>query len=186
MNAAGELAPGGEQVRAAPYLTSRRESDIDYNVVRRGFCMRGRAAKRVLRVPPHPPTSLRLPRATRQAVQALARQRGESMHAALQRLIEEGMRMATCPGILFVDGVSGRRACIAGTGIDVWEVARALHSCQGDEGAMRALYPQLSHAQVTAALRYAKASPGEISERIALAEAAEAEAMKTFLPLKVC
>ena len=147
--------------------------------------MRRRAAKRVLRVPSHPPTSLRLPPVTRQAVQALARQRGESMNAALQRLIEEGMRMARCPGILFADGVSGRRACIAGTGIDVWEVVRTLQSCQGDEGAMRALYPQLSHAQVTAALRYARTYPGEVSERIAMADAAEAEAMETFPPLKV-
>ena len=144
-----------------------------------------RAMRRVGKVPSQAPTSLRLPRATRQAVQALARQRGESMNAALQRLIEEGVRMARCPGILFMDGVSGRRACIAGTGIDVWEVARTLQSCQGDEAAMRALYPQLSHAQVTAALRYAKTYPGEISERISLADAAEAEAMETFPPLKV-
>lgn len=131
------------------------------------------------------PTSLRLSPATRQAVQALARARGESVNAALQRLIEEGVRMARCPGIVFVDGASGRRACIAGTGIDVWEVVRTLRSCGGDEAAMRALYPQLSHAQVTAALRYARAYPAEISERIALAEATEAEAMETLPSLAV-
>jgi len=107
------------------------------------------------------------------------------MNAALQRLIEEGLRMARCPGIVFVDGASGRRACIAGTGIDVWEVARALRSCQGDEAAMRALYPQLTHAQITVALRYAKAYPAEISERVALADSTEAEAMETFPFLKV-
>lgn len=147
--------------------------------------MRRRAMKRVLKAPIHAPTSLRLPQATRQAVQALARQGGESMNAALQRLIEEGVRMARCPGIVFVDGASGRRASIAGTAIDVWEVARTLQGCQGDEAAMRALYPHLTHVQVTAALRYAKAFPDEISSRIALADAAEAEAMETFPTLKL-
>lgn len=58
---------------------------------------------------------------------------------------------------------------------------RSLRSCQGDETAMRALYPQLSHAQVTAALRYAKTYPDDIAERIALAEAVETDAM-AFVP----
>ena len=141
----------------------------------------GADAKAALRAP----TSLRLSPATRQGVRGLARARGESMNAALQRLIEEGVRMAKCPGVVFVDGASGRRACIAGAGIDVWEVVRTLRSCGGDEAAMRALYPQLSHAQVTAALRYVRAYPAEISERIALAETAEVEAMETLPSLDV-
>jgi uncharacterized protein (DUF433 family) len=115
----------------------------------------------------------------------LARHRGESINATLQRLVDEGVRLARCPGIVFADGASGRRACISGSAIDVWEVARTLRSCQGEEAAMRALYPQLSHAQIAAALRYARAYPDEISERIALADAAEAEAMETFPILKV-
>ncbi len=126
--------------------------------------------------PSHTPTSLRISSATRQAVQALARARGESMNSALQRLIEEGVRMARCPGIVFVDAASGRPARIAGTGIAVWEVMRPLRSCGGDEAAMRALYPQLSHAQVTAALRYARTYPAELSERLALADAIDADA----------
>ena len=107
------------------------------------------------------------------------------MHATLHRLIDEGVRLARCPGIVFTDGAAGRRASIAGTGIDVWEVARTLRSCHGDETAMRALYPQLSHAQLTAALRYAKRYPAEIADRIALTDALEAEALETVPTLKV-
>ncbi len=135
--------------------------------------------------PSQSPTSLRLSPETRRAVEALARQRGESLNAALRRIIDEGVRMARCPGILFADGPSGRRACIAGTGIDVWEVTRTLRSCQGNESAMRALYPQLTHAQITSALRYAKTFPDEIAERIAMAETAEIEAMEAVPFLKV-
>lgn len=143
-----------------------------------------RATKVKPRAAAKTPLSLRLPPATRRAVQMLARHRGESINATLKRLVDEGVRMARCPGIVFADGASGRRACIPGSAIDVWEVARTLRSCQGDEAAMRALYPQLSHAQIAAALRYARAYPDEISERIALVDAAEAEAMETFPVLK--
>ena len=131
------------------------------------------------------PTSLRLPPELRTGVEALARQRGESLNAALRRLVEEGVRMAGCPGIIFVDGPSGRRACVAGSGIDVWEVMRTLKSCGGDEAAMRELYPSLPHVQVTAALRYAKAYPDEIAERIARAERWESEAVDSFPTLKL-
>lgn len=131
------------------------------------------------------PISLRLPAATRQAVQTLARQRGQSMNSTLNRLIDEGVRQAKCPGIVFTDGPTGRRASIAGTSVDVWEVMRTLRSCEGDETAMRALYPQLSHAQITAALRYARAYPDGIQERISLADAVESEAMRSIPALKL-
>src|SRR3990172_9328062 len=119
--------------------------------------MARRAAEADAKAASRAPTSLRLSPATRQGVRGLARARG----------------------------ASGRRACIAGAGIDVWEVVRTLRSCGGDEVAMRALYPQLSHAQVTAALRYARAYPAEISERIALVETAEVEATETLPSLEV-
>jgi uncharacterized protein (DUF433 family) len=106
------------------------------------------------------------------------------MHTTLVRLIDEGIRQARCPGITFTDGPSGRRASIAGTGIDVWEVARTLRSCDGDEAAMRALYPQLGHTQVAAALRYARTYRDDVEERIALADAMEHEAMETIPTMK--
>jgi uncharacterized protein (DUF433 family) len=146
---------------------------------------RASAKKQIAKSPSHTPISVRLPAALRQTVQTLARQRGESGNAALNRLIDEGVRMAKCPGVLFTDGPSGRRASIAGSGVDVWEVVRTLRSCQGDEAAMRALYPQLSHAQITAALRYAKTYADGIAERIALADAVESEGMESVPTLKV-
>lgn len=46
---------------------------------------------------------------------------GASTSALAQRLIDEGLRMADHPGIMFKDGPSGRRAALA-YGPDVWEV----------------------------------------------------------------
>jgi hypothetical protein len=50
---------------------------------------------------------------------------GSSTSALAQRLIDEGLRMADHPGIIFKDGPSGRRAALA-YGPDVWEIIKYL------------------------------------------------------------
>lgn len=50
---------------------------------------------------------------------------GANASALAQRLVDEGLRMADHPGILFKDGASGRRAALA-YGPDVWEVIKFL------------------------------------------------------------
>ena len=59
---------------------------------------------------------------------ARLRQRANAMPGAsaaglAQRLIDEGLRMADHPGVIFKDGPSGRRAALA-YGPDVWEVIK--------------------------------------------------------------
>lgn len=61
---------------------------------------------------------------------ARLRQRARAMTGAsaaglAQRLIDEGLRMADHPGVIFKDGPSGRRAALA-YGPDVWEVIKFL------------------------------------------------------------
>lgn len=36
--------------------------------------------------------------------------------------LTEAEKMARVPGIYYMDGATGRRACIVGTGLDVWEL----------------------------------------------------------------
>ncbi len=54
-----------------------------------------------------------------------AAQRAESISSAGERLIDEGLRMESHPGIVFRDGPSGRRAGLA-AGPDVCEVVGLL------------------------------------------------------------
>src|SRR5271169_6915699 len=61
---------------------------------------------------------------------ARLRQRARAMTGAsaaglAQRLIDEGLRMADHPGVIFKDGPSGRRAALA-YGPDIWEVVKFL------------------------------------------------------------
>jgi hypothetical protein len=50
---------------------------------------------------------------------------GVSIAGLAQRLIDEGLRMADHPGVIFKDGPSGRRAALA-YGPDIWEVIKFL------------------------------------------------------------
>jgi hypothetical protein len=50
---------------------------------------------------------------------------GASVAGLAQRLIDEGLRMADHPGVIFKDGPSGRRAALA-YGPDLWEVIKFL------------------------------------------------------------
>ena len=90
------------------------------------------------------------------------------------------------PGIGFVDGPTGRRAVLLGTGLDVWEVVAVVAENRGSVSAAAA-YLDLSVATVRAAIRYYAAYPGEIDEilerqaAIAEREAAAAKRERAIL-----
>jgi hypothetical protein len=50
---------------------------------------------------------------------------GATTSSLAQRLIDEGLRMADHPGVVFKDGPSGRRAALA-YGPDIWEIIKFL------------------------------------------------------------
>ena len=57
---------------------------------------------------------------------------GMSLSSAANRLVDEALRMAEHPGVIFRSGPTGRRAALAG-GPDVWEVIRAIKSAHAAE-----------------------------------------------------
>jgi hypothetical protein len=57
---------------------------------------------------------------------------GLSLSSAANLLVDEGLRMAEHPGIVFRPGATGRRAGLA-AGPDVWEIVRALKSAKEAE-----------------------------------------------------
>ena len=73
--------------------------------------------------------------------------------------------MRQCPGIYFADEPSGRTAKIGGTGLGVWEVVRDFTTDQ-NAARIRKAFPQLSQAQVTAALIYYSRYRDEVQAKI--------------------
>jgi len=89
--------------------------------------------------------------------------------------------MRHCPGIYFADEPSGRTAKIGGTGLSVWEVVRDFSRGQ-DSGRIRKAFPQLSRAQVTAALMYYTRYRDEVQARIDANAAMTPEAIERRYP----
>ena len=114
--------------------------------------------------------SLRLPREIAKAIEELAEVSGQDFSAAAIELLAEAIKMRRCPGIVFADGPAGRRARIAGTGLDVWEVIATYQSVGREIARVRQAYHWLSDPQLRAALGYYAAYPDEIDRRIALNE----------------
>lgn len=99
-----------------------------------------------------------------------AHRRGEAKARVAERLIDEGLRMESHPGILFRDGPAGRRAALI-AGPDVWEVIETLKGTglAGEQAiAAAADWGNLTLAQVRGAVRYYAEFREEVDERIAL------------------
>src|SRR5437879_9450526 len=96
-------------------------------------------------------TTMRLRRSLRKDLETTAVRTRRSVADVAQELLDEALRMRQWPGIYFADEPSGRTAKIGGTGLGVWEVVRDF-SRDKNSGRTRKAFPQLSRAQVTAAL----------------------------------
>jgi hypothetical protein len=113
---------------------------------------------------------------------------GMSMSAAANRLVDEGLRMAEHPGVVFRVGPTGRRAGLAG-GPDVWEVIRAVRSAHAVEPELDShdLLKLVSDNTgmtthlLSIAVRYWAAYPDEVDAEIAAANAAEDSAEQAWL-----
>jgi hypothetical protein len=113
---------------------------------------------------------------------------GMSLSSAANRLVDEALRMAEHPGVIFRSGPTGRRAALAG-GPDVWEVIRAIQSAHSAEPGLdgdnlMSLVSEntgIALRLVTTAVRYWAGYPGEVDAEIAGAETAEEDAEQAWL-----
>jgi uncharacterized protein (DUF433 family) len=109
---------------------------------------------------------IRIPAELDQEIINESEARGKSWSAMTAELLEEAIRMRRAPGIAFVDGPTGRRAVVAGTGLDAWEIIATWKEGGEDHGLLRQNYPWLSEAQLRAALGYYEIYPSEIDARL--------------------
>ncbi len=110
--------------------------------------------------------SLRLPAETMKEIEQMAKETGQDFSNITKDLLQEAIKMRRCPGILFAEGTVGRRARVAGTGIEVWEVIAAYKSMKGDLKRLQKAYHWLSAEQLKAALGYYTIYPQEIDRLI--------------------
>ena len=126
--------------------------------------------------------SLRIPEEVVKAIEDLAEISDQDFTTVAVELLTEATKMRRCPGIVFVDGPSGRRARIAGMGLDVWEVVATYKSLDRDLTRLHQAYQWLSEAQLRAALGYYTAYPDEIDRRVTLNERWTGERLRAQHP----
>lgn len=105
--------------------------------------------------------TLRLNPDTVRELERKAERSGQPKTVLAERYLEEGLRMAKHPGIIFRDGPAGRRPGLAGHLLDVWEIIETVHNEGGDRVAA-AMYFGLSLHLVNAAFAYYVDYPKEI------------------------
>lgn len=125
---------------------------------------------------------MRLPDDVARRLRERATASDEPVSGLAGRLVDEGLRMAVHPGIVFRAGPSGRRAAL-GRGPDVWEVIGLIRSLDAHgETALgeAATWLGLSEALVRVALGYYGEFPNEIDAEIAANDAAAERAEREW------
>lgn len=92
-----------------------------------------------------------------------ARQTGDSANSLGARYIDEGLRMDEHPLIRFREAHGGRRAALAGTRLDVWQVVDTLQASDSSIE-QTAKYLTIPEPWVRACVRYYAAYPEEVRE----------------------
>src|SRR5487761_1681470 len=108
---------------------------------------------------------------------------GSTTSALAQRLIDEGVRMADHPGVIFKDGPSGRRAALA-FGPDIWEIIKFLREVdERGPGAIDAAAEvfAVDTSRISTAISYYGDFVGEIDTEITEADEASTRAEAAWL-----
>jgi uncharacterized protein (DUF433 family) len=114
--------------------------------------------------------TLRLAPGIRQRLADWARRSGMPERSLAQRYVDEGLRHDAHPLIQFLDGPSGRRACLVGRGLDIWEVIATIRDNDGSI-ARAADYLEVPVGLIEAAVAYYGEYKDEIDREIERNEA---------------
>lgn len=109
--------------------------------------------------------TLRLASGLRERLSEQARRCHLPERTLAQRYIEEGLRHDAHPLIQFLDGPSGRRASLIGSGLDVWEVIATVRDNERSVPETAA-YLEIPVGLVEAAVAYYGEYRDEVDEEI--------------------
>lgn len=103
--------------------------------------------------------SIRIQKTTLKELEQIAKESMKEFSVVANELLDEAVRMKKCPGIIFSEGTTGRRARIAGTGLEVWEVIATYRGVNEDFVRLLKTYHWLTEQQIMSAIGYFRAYP---------------------------
>ena len=110
--------------------------------------------------------SIRIREKTIKEIEQIARESGKEFSSVTNELLDEAVKTQRCPGIIFTEGTTGRRARIAGTGIEVWEVIATYKGLDENFTRLRKAYHRLTEQQLKSAVGYYRTYPEDIDNLI--------------------
>jgi uncharacterized protein (DUF433 family) len=129
--------------------------------------------------------SLRIPEKILKEIERMAEDAQKDFSSVANALLEEAVKIHRCPGIAFSEGVRGRKARVAGSGVEVWEIITTYKSLGKSLERLRKAYHWLTEQQLRSAIGYYESYPEEIDRLIAANEGWTLEAVRKkhpFLP----
>ncbi len=111
--------------------------------------------------------TLRLKPGVSERLAVQAQRAGLAPRTLAQRYVDESLRREDHPLVRFADGPSGRRAALAGRGLDVWQVIEVVSDNDNDPEEAAA-YLEIPVGLVQAAVAYYGDYRDEIDAEIAL------------------
>lgn len=120
------------------------------------------------------PFSLRLSPRIHARVSVLAKRTKRSKADVIESLIDEADRCRRYPGIAFRGEEPNRRPWVVATGLDVWEIIRALQDFENDAARM-ARESEVGRQEIELAVAYYREFPDEVDDAIALDRRSVAE-----------
>lgn len=111
--------------------------------------------------------SLRIPEKTLKEIEQIAKETQKDFSSVAKAFLEEAVKIHRCPGTVFTEGVHGRRARVAGTGIEIWEIIATYESVGKNIDRLHRAYHWLTDQQIKSAMGYYKAYTEEINHLIA-------------------
>ncbi len=115
--------------------------------------------------------SIRVPEALENEIRREIARRGiREWSTGVLQLVDEAIRMSRAPGIVFVNAREGRRAALAFSGLEIWEIIRFWKLRGENWEVFRREFEELSEQQLRAAVNYYHLYPAEIDARLAKEE----------------
>jgi uncharacterized protein (DUF433 family) len=127
--------------------------------------------------------SIRVPEALEREINyEIGRRGAREWTTGVLSLLDEAVRVSRAPGIVFINAHDGRRAAVAFSGLEVWEIIRFWKARGQSWEDFRAGFEDLTEAQLRAALTYYQHFPAEIDARLAQEEAWTPERVAREMP----
>src|SRR5215216_5648074 len=96
------------------------------------------------------------------AVAEIAAKTGQDVQGLIAEMVTEAVKLRHVPTIHFEDGAVGRRACVPGTGIPIWEIAEYYEYVDRDFKELHRGFDWIAKHQLEAAVAHYEAFPDEI------------------------